>query len=570
MSEWRQFQMLARVSLGRLMDTAVASRETDAVQFVIWTFALVTTPPLFYAMRMMGKYSFMWRRPDLLEQAAIADRLFFIVYAMIAAGLLAAMLWDALLPDRQDQEIVGVLPVRPRTLAAARVATAIGVATAFAVGIAIPCGLVYTVNVAMAFKSTAVLGWFPAVFAAHLLTMTAAGTFTFAGLLTLRALAVIVVGAETARRAAILLQLVTILLLVETLIFLPGLLYAIVARLDLSDPTALRIPPLWFMSLYASLSGPPSARAPLLTLLALGATAGLVVLTCLLYVGSARWHARQVIEARLQKRAGRSMGFLLGVASPALRAPTARAVFAFTVASLARSPRHLMKIASYLGAAIAVGAVSLMAAAVRDRPLPVDAPADYLLALPLVATFFLVMGLRSAFAVPTNPDGNWVFRVGPPRSTAQCVHALVVVLMALGVLPVTLVWITLTTWWWGWEASLAGGVLHAVSGLAFVELTLIGCRSIPFTRPHIPASRTVRGDWIFALIALFLFGFVLADVQVAAIRSTNGVIAYTAVAIAVAVGARLYRRTRRIVQPLTFDAPVERSVEALNLSQAVG
>ena len=104
MSEWRQFRILVRTSLGRLLDTAVASRGIDATQFVIWSFALVVTPPALFAIRMSNKYAFMWRRPDVIESAAAADRLFFIIYVMLACSLLAAILWDALFPDRQDQE----------------------------------------------------------------------------------------------------------------------------------------------------------------------------------------------------------------------------------------------------------------------------------------------------------------------------------------------------------------------------------------------------------------------------------------------------------------------------------
>jgi hypothetical protein len=229
-----------------------------------------------------------------------------------------------------------------------------------------------------------------------------------------------------------------------------------------------------------------------------------------------------------------------------------------------------MTMASHVGAAIAVGAVSLMAAAARDQPLPVDAPADYLLSLPLVASFFLVLGLLSAFAVPTDVEANWIFRVATPRSTAAYVDALAAALMSLAVLPVTLTWGALTTWWWGWQSAAAAALMHAASGLALVQVALVGCCSIPFTRAYVPVSRTVRGDWLVGIAALYAFGFALADVQASAIGSASATLVYTAVAAAVAVAARAYRLTRHPALPLTFDAPAERAVEVLNLSQAAG
>jgi hypothetical protein len=569
-SEWRQFRILVRVSLGRLADAAVASRDTDAAHFVIWIFALVTTPPLFYAMRMMGKYSFMWRRPDLLERAAVADRLFFIIYAMLASGLLAAMLWDALFPDRRDQEIVGVLPVRPRTLAAARLTAAIGVALVFSAGIALPSGLVYMANVGTAFRSAAIIGWAPAVFIAHIVAVTGAGLFSFAVLVALRALAVVVVGAEGARRAAVLLQFVTILLLVETLIFLPGVLYGLINQLDLAAPAALRLPPLWFVSLYASLGGPPLAQAPMLAAMAVATTAGLLLLAYGAYVFPARWHARRTLEVQMKARAGRSMALLLRILSLALRAPAARAVFAFTLASLTRSRRHALKLATYLGAAGAVAAVRLMSAGIRDRPLAIDAPADYLLALPMILTFMLVAGLISAFSVPTDIDGNWAFRVAQPRSVHLCAHALGVALLLLGVFPVALLWALTTAWLWPWPSAAGAVAMHVTSSVALVQIALVRCRSIPFTRAYIPATRTVRGDWVFGVIALHAFGFLLAEVQDAAIVSMAGVMMYVGAAVGVAAGARAYRLRRRHAPALEFDAPIEGAPASLNLSQAVG
>lgn len=568
MSEWRQFRILMRASLGRLMDTAVASRGIDATQFAIWSFALVATPPLVFSMRMMNKYFFM-RQPDVLERAALADRLFFLVYAMLASALLAATLWDALFPDRQDQEIVGVLPVRPRTLAAARLTTALGVAAVFSAALAMSSGFVYMTNVAAGFRSESILGSAPAVFVAHVVAVTLAGIFTFASLLALRGIAVTCMGAEATQRAAAVLQLVTVVLLLETLIFLPGVLENMVEELT-SDSATWSLPPLWFMGLYATIGGPPMARVPGLAASALGGTAAALLVAFAAYIVPAAWNARRALEAQLANRSGRSVAFAQRLASPALRRPAARAVFAFILASLTRSRRHALILATYLAAAIALAAIRFTAAYVRDRGIPVDAPADYLLALPLVMTFFLVAALHSAFSVPTDVEGNWTFRVAQPRSRAACVHALGVALVCLAVLPVTLVWLLVTASLWTWREAAAAAAMHAASGLALVELTLIGCCSIPFTRAHAPAVRTVRRDWIAGLVALHVFAFRLDDVQLVALRSSSAVGFYVLAMLLIVAIARAYRLSRRRSDALEFDAPAEDAPATLNLSQATG
>ncbi len=568
----RQFRILMRASMGRLMDAALASREIDAVQFALWGVALAAALPMFHAMKMMGVYTLLAaRRPDLLDGIALGNRLFFVVYAMLASALLASVLWEALFPDRQDQEIVGVLPVRPSLLAASRLSAALAVSAGFALVIAVPCAFFYMLNVASATAPGAAetLGWWPAVFAAHVLAMTGAGVFTFSALLALRGIAVLCVGAEAAQRAATILQLVTIVALVEAFIFLPGVLRGLADQFTAGAAEgAAAWPPLWFMGLYARLAGPPLADVPGLAERAVGFTAGAVATAAAAYLLPARLNARRTLEARLKDRAGRAIAVISPLARLVLRQPAQRAVFGFVLASLARSRRHGLTIATYLGMGIAVAGVRFMAAEVHERALRFDAPSDFMLSAPLVITFFLVFGLRAAFAVPTDAEANWTFRLAQPSSPSRCVDAVGVVMVLLAVLPVMAVWAVVALAVWDpWTALTAAG-LHAVTGIALVELTLLRCDAVPFTRGYAPDSGAVRIGWVGFIAALHVYAFRLDDLQLAALGSAAGAAIYVAGMLTVVAAARLYRRTSRLT--FEFDAPIDDATQKLNLSQAVG
>jgi hypothetical protein len=568
-SERRQFRLLVRASIGRLMETAVASRDTDAAQFVIWAFALVITPPFLYAGKMFGKYHMLARKPDVLERVVLVDRLFFIIYAMLACALLAALLWDALFPDRQDQEIVGVLPVRPRTLAFARIITALCVATVYSVGMSMFCGIIYTLNVAGAFRVAHIVGWWPAAFFAHVTTMSMAGMFTFAALLTARGIAVACVGAERAQRAAAILQLVTVVLLVEVFVFLPTVLFSLAG--ELTEPLhASRFPPLWFLGLYTAIAGPATSHVPGLASFAFQATLGAIGLAIASYILPATWTARRTLEARLTNHAGRSIAMMQRITSPIQRAAATRAIFGFVLASLLRSRRHALIVATHLGAAVAVAGIRLMAATVRGKPLAFDAPADYLLSIPLVLTFLLVVGLRAAFKVPTDVDANWVFRTSRPRTTTSWLQAVAVALVLLAVLPVTAAWLLVALSLWDVSAALSSAAMHVASGVMLVELMLLGVDSVPFTRASVPASSGVRAGWAMLLVELHLYAFRLDDLQLLALKWNGGVTIYIVATLLVALAARKYRTTRPGASLLDFDPPADAAVERLNLSQALG
>jgi hypothetical protein len=219
--EWHQFQLLRRDSVRRLLDSILVSRDADPMLFALWFTTLAMTPPVLVAVRKIIQYPFLTRaRPEVVEQIAMADRTFFVVYGMLATALLAALTWDALFPDRTDQEILGALPVRPRTLASARLIAAVTVGAAFAAAISLPAALIYSA----ACSSQPLLGALPRVLAAHVVTTMMACTCTFLGLMSLRAVVAICAGERIADRLALVLQFVTIVMLVETFLFLPAVL----------------------------------------------------------------------------------------------------------------------------------------------------------------------------------------------------------------------------------------------------------------------------------------------------------------------------------------------------------
>ena len=565
----RQFRLLLRTSFGRLMDTAVASRDIDATQFVIWSFALLASPAFFFAAKMMGKYSFLWRQPEVLAGVVVVDRLFFIVYMMLASALVAAVLWEALFPDRQDQEIVGVLPVRPRTVALARLAAALIVATIFSSAIALPSGFMYSLNVAVAYKSFHIVGWWPPIFFAHVIAVTMAGVFTSAALLTMRAVAVMCLGADAVQRAATVLQLVAVVLLVESFIFLPGVLGGLAAQ-PLLTTNAQLLPPLWFLALYAELSGASTVHGGGLALSALGSTFVAVGAAALVYMVPARWNARRATEARVTPRASRTLARAERITSLFVRRPSARAVFVFTLASLARSRRHALVVATYLGVGISVAGIWLMRTALRGQPLELEVPADDLVSIPLVLTFFLVLGLHSAFRVPTDLDANWTFRLAQPRSTASVIHGVGMAMIALAVVPVSATWFLVTVSLWDFRAALGTSVMHAASGVMLVELVLMKCEAVPFTRAHAPATSGVRAGWAVMFAALHFYAFKLEDLQLTALGSARGILLYVAVMFAIVAAARLRRRVTQARRPLEFEAPIEAATQALNLSRAPG
>jgi hypothetical protein len=258
------------------------------------------------------------------------------------------------------------------------------------------------------------------------------------------------------------------------------------------------------------------------------------------------------------------------VARIVLWRPSARAIFRFTVLSLFRNGRPLLVVATYFGLGLALSGIRLTSAVVRGRPLPLDAPYDYLLAVPLVLAFALSAGVRSAFAAPIELPANWSFRLMAGAGTAACANATRAVLMVVGVLPVSVAVLGGGAVLWGWRSAAAVAVMHAASGLVLSEVLTLGCRAVPFARARGVDPTSIRVGAPLALIGLHLFAFRLDDLQRVALGVPSAVATYVGMAILAVVALRIYDSWRARPRGLTFEVEEEAAIRQLGLSGSSG
>jgi len=236
--------------------------------------------------------------------------------------------------------------------------------------------------------------------------------------------------------------------------------------------------------------------------------------------------------------------------------------------SLLRNRRHALIVASYLGMAIAIGIVGLLAAGLHGT-FSMAQPTPALLALPLVMMFFMVLGLRSAFTVPTDLDANWIFRLSAP-GVPIAAGATTAVMAGSVVLPVALLG-GLAGMISGWNAStiVAMVAFDLSAGWLLVACAVYGCTKVPFACAHMPATETMKSRWPVLVVALYLYAFKLADLQFAAMPSVTRTVADVAI-LSMAGGAVTllgWRTARR--STLQFDVGPEDSAATLSLSEAL-
>ncbi len=563
--EWRQFQILARDGVRTLLNAAMLARDADPAQFALWTTALVATPPAMYAFSQMFKYSLLrGARPDLVERIIMADRMFFIVYGLIAAALLAAATWDALYPDRDDQEILGALPVRARTVTAARLTSALGVAAAFGVAISAPSAALFSF-VSLAGRSLALL---PLVMFAHVFATVCGCLTVFSLLLLTRAVVSLILGNAVTDKLATGLQLVTVIALVEVFFYLPSLLPVLMQGMMTGAAATAWSPSTWFGSLFNVIAGP---RYPVFAGQALrGLTVMLAVVGSVIpmYLLPAHLMARRTLESQpARRRNGLLAETVRRAVSAAAGTARAASIARFALTSLARSRRHAVVVVTYAGFGTALALIQVIASGLRTG-IETDAPTGPLLAAPLIVMFFLAAGMRAAFKVPRDFDANWIFRLLAP-SAVEAARGTLATLYVGAIVPITVL-SGLAAEWFGWSPAVIWRLVlfEALSGLFLLECMLYGWSLLPFACARPTGAEGVRVKWLAAVGPFLAFTIAGSGLQGAALRSWRFALGFTVALAAATLAISMLRVARLKRERIPFDAVVGH-IEVLNLSEAL-
>lgn len=490
-----QFRVLYRQFLFRMVDLEILSPDGD-VKRILGQFAgvLIWMSSLF----MLGGFMVSGQNTGAAH--------FFIAITMLAVGLFAVLGWDATFPDRRDVLVLGPLPVRPRTLFLAKVAS-LGAAlsltvVAFNGPLSIPWALIHLVP-----PGSGILGPLRC-YVVYWVAMFAAGAFTFCVLLTVQGLA----GQLPRRwflRVSPVLQMGTFVALFWNFFFEPSV--ANPRLLDLAQSRGVLDwwPTYWFFGLFEALNGWPS---PAFGPLALRALAGLALATC--GAGTAFLLSYLRTIRKIVEEPDIVPGTRGGTWLPPFGNAVNTAVVQFAVRSLMRSRQHRVILGFYMGLGFAIVALFVRSDLRGTARLDVVG----LMALSFLIMCFAVAGVRMVIAMPADLRANWIFRVtalwGPPEY-AKATRRSVLVLAAA---PVWAVAAPVFFVFAPWRMAAAHMVILVIVGLSLVDAALLGFRKIPFTCSYLPGKSHFNMVFLIG-IGLFWASFLFAQYEAETMRS---------------------------------------------------
>jgi hypothetical protein len=495
-------RLLARTFFARFFESDIAP-DLPQGRMVIWSIAILAAPGYLLSFLLAIEYG---QSRNLAETIQL-DKLFFVTFGMLALGVVALIVWEGVFPDRRDARILGTLPLATRAHVIGRLGALGALAALFCIGINLPSAILYGLTL---WGRNAAPGPVRAI-AAHLMATALGGAFVFFLLITVQGVLLSVFGQAAAQRLALFLQIVFMVMLLQTLFFLPFLGRLVLAASHGGDQSILvLLPSAWFLALYEVLVGTPRPLPAVYALVAVGGTVSVVVAATVLLAGSYQRLVRLALETPL-RASGEWTGFLVRAARTAariaIRDPVQRAVAGFTLRTVVRIRSHRMLLAISVGVAIAIVQFSVVPLVAREGTAALDSPAAALLSASLVLNFLMLCGVRALFTIPTELKSNWVFRLHAPEDRlSAAISGVRTVLLLAVVAPIALASGILGVILWGLRTGVVHGLFTGALGLLLADVLLVGFRRIPFACTYYPAGSRGR-RWPVYVIALVTYSY---------------------------------------------------------------
>jgi hypothetical protein len=468
--------LLTRHFFRRFFDSDTVQIEGETLTTVVRAIAIVAAPGLITAFFLQNSY------PHRSPWGAIEDQYFFVLLSFVVMGAVAIFEWEMLFPDRSDFLILTPLPLKPLQMLAAKSAALIAFLALFLV----------SANVFGTLVLPAVSkGAFLRQLYAHACAVVLAGSFAALFFLALGGALLCLLGAARFRVVSPVVQMISMTALV--LLMLQYFTYGSSLQTWLAEPLGIArwMPPLWFLGVYQYLlhggAAQPFARE--MTRYAVDGTLASALVVLLTYPLAWTRMRRMALEGSSHKRRRHSQWWT-GLIHRVVRRPGERAVFHFIGQTIARKNRYQVYLAMYCGSGLALAIACAVVFRTDARSTQPALSQEGLHAVMPLLLFWVVAGLRAAFAFPMDMSAGWVFRV-TGASVGECAAAgrrwavlcaSIVMCSILAVLHFA-----------GWD--LRHLLVQLVCGICLCTLLTDGFfvfhKGVPFNQPRMPGTKSL-------------------------------------------------------------------------------
>lgn len=513
---------LTRHFFNRFFDIEFISKDAEAHLGVAHILALLAIPGALYAIFSLPSYSYIyWHFTQARYDAlSLSDQCLYVFTSMSVIGMVAVLEWDRLFPDRWDYAILMPLPLKLQSIFCAKIVALllfVGLFVVAAGGLPI---LFYPLISSWAFPLEVPFKNFVWMMAVHGIAIFSGCVFMFLFFVALQGVLINLLSDSLSRKISVYVQGLAAIALI-CLFFLSPLVPDLLLTWGRSDRRLLlALPPMWFLGLYRTLLGYHDAFFNQLARVAVLGLALSAVMAAAAYLVCYRGHSRMSFEAAEDRRPSR-----FGLRSLAsrlldrlwLEEGPERGAFYFVLITLGRNGKHRLYFVAYVAVGLAValmGILELMVHSARGGLwATIGRPNEALLSIPLIISFFTLVGMRAAFGFPAELRANWIFQITEENSGTRCLAGARKAMIALAIVPIFMSTLIVYALLWDLMTSLLTVVFGILLSLILMELLLCTFRKIPFTCSHLPGKANLPLMGAIYWLVFALYAYLMASLE---------------------------------------------------------
>lgn len=522
---------------------------------IVISLSLLVVPAYYHKYRVLDELAV----SEPYRLAVLADVLFVITFAGVAAGIFTTLQWPALFPGLRDYLALAALPTRIRDVFMAKFSALLG----FTILVTVALAMLPSILLPMVMYgrySEHMTRQAPAIF----VSASMASLFVFFSLVAFQGVLLNLMPPRAFARVSLTIQAI-LLTLVLCAVPLALMTPDLEPWMSLRPAWAVNVPPLWFLGLDQVIGGNAEPLAVKLAWLSLAGVGGAAAAAILTYLWSYRKHRIRVLESPQIEHAlaRRWPEALAGRLLPNLRS---LAVFGFTAKSLARSRQHRLILTGFAGAALAVIAEGLVSLAVHSRFSTHGAEfREVVSAVPLALSFCALLGLRYLFRLPVELRANWVFRIHEPGHAADLLAGVETFMLYFGVVPVAIVTLPVELRLFGAAAGLAASILYLLVSLVWMQLLLFSFERIPFTSSYMPGQQPLIQSVVHYTTVAILYIGLTGSLIIWAVETRTRAIVLILLLAAAWWKARTARLSSQRIERMQFTEDLDPAVQQLKL-----
>jgi hypothetical protein len=503
--EWKQFIILTQHFFHRLFQNDMVDFEDQMMERLIGILALLG---FFCGLLSYGFLNHYGWVPD--TGTSWIEKCAFITFCMLVTALVAVLEWDIIFPDARDYKNLYSLPIKVRTLFGAKFASLISLVGLFALSMIFFSTPIFVAYLPQWQSSNL---FYLLVFAlAHVISLFLAIFFAFFFNVFLMGILMALLGyklfnrVSTYIRSLLLLGYVFLIVLyIRILMYGVGYLFPpekLGGSISTIQNIAKYFPPLWFTDLYETLLG--NSSLPFHGALN-RALVGLVIMIFVFSLATGISYRRflkklgSVQREKVRFRKLRSM-IAKGFDWTFLRNSAQRAVFHFYHQTLKASMFHKMRLTTYI--AVGVGLILVLVVPKLGDPKSLFEINKTMLSVPLILSFFLVLGIRGIVNVPISLEANWIFQITEWENIRHYISGLRKGIIFLNLFPLFIVLFIFYSFIWDGMTAFYHCLYGLFVSVLVMEVFFLTFTKVPFACSYLPGKEKIQLFWI-----AYLFGF---------------------------------------------------------------